>query len=517
MAGAVKNACDVSRPSLHRSYNIGLIFFGGIQDTLNYGVLILLTLLYSRRQNSLFTWVLKYSTLGFYCKRKFKCSGTQRFSNFLTIWTCLLNLMLIVLCNPSIVNPGPPNEKNITVMYQNVRGFVPFSCLGDSVMSLSTDKIIEFQSYVYNENPDVVILNETWLSKEHLDNELFPNDTYKVFRLDRSNKTHPPDALNPKKYKVKGGGVLVAVKANIEVETVKINSKSKAEILSISLKNRYTNICITTCYRVGTLGEQNLHEIENHLRNIASMKKYKAHIIIGDFNLSHTIWNGDGSSPIELERGFVDLFNDLGLTQIIEGPTHEKGKTLDLLLTNTVGVLNNVEILEKNCVCSSDHRGITFSIKMKVKSKATKKRIYNYKKANWDKLNEGLRSINWDRHLQYCDTETAWLRFKSILSHYIELNIPTITIKNRDRPFWYDSDTHNLCRKKERLRAKFKETNRAEDYKKYSQCRKDFKNLVREKMNSNFEDHDDPALISKNFWTRKINVKICTNSIYSEL
>ena len=195
--------------------------------------------------------------------------------DFISLWTTLLNLILIVLSNPSIINPGPP--KDISVIYQNVRGFVPFSCLGDSIMSLSTDKIIEFQSYIYNEKPDVVILNETWLSKEHLDNEMFPNDTYTVFRLDRSKRTHPPDPLDPKKFKARGGGVLIAVKANIEVETMKINSKSKAEILSVSLKNSSTNICITTCYRVGTLGEQNLNEIKKHLKNIASIKKYKAH------------------------------------------------------------------------------------------------------------------------------------------------------------------------------------------------------------------------------------------------
>ena len=190
----------------------------------------------------------------------------------------------------------------------------------------------------------------------------------------------------------------------------------------------------------------------------------------------------------------------MGLTQMVQNSTHEKGKILDLLLTNTTGIINNLEILDKNYVCSSDHFGIKFSIKTKVRTKVTKKRIYNYKKANWDRLNDSLKYVNWDHHLQHCDAETAWFRFKKILTHHLDLNIPTITIKSRDTPPWYDSETHHLCRKKERLRAKFKQTKQADDYKKYSQCRKDFKNLVREKMISNFEDHDDPALISKKFW-----------------
>ena len=80
-------------------------------------------------------------------------------------------------------------------------------------------------------------------------------------------------------------------------------------------------------------------------------------------------------------------------------------------------------------------------------------------------------------------------------------NIPTITLKNKFQPPWFDSDTHHLCRKKERLRAKAKETGRADDYKKFSECRKQFKNLVKTKMTANFEDDDDPALISKKFWS----------------
>ena len=81
-------------------------------------------------------------------------------------------------------------------------------------------------------------------------------------------------------------------------------------------------------------------------------------------------------------------------------------------------------------------------------------------------------------------------------------HIPTITVKNKDQPPWFDSDTHNICRKKERLRAKFKETGHESDYKRFSQCRKEFKELVKLKMRENIaDDDDDPALISKKFWS----------------
>ncbi|MCP4458099.1 MAG: hypothetical protein GY816_08775 [Cytophagales bacterium] len=270
-------------------------------------------------------------------------------------------------------------------------------------------------------------------------------------------------------------------------------------MLSIILKADNTNNCSSVCYRVGTLAEQNFNEIERHLRNVASRKKFKAHFVIGDFNLPEINWV-EGTSTTQLGQRFIDLFNDLGLTQMINKPTHDKGKILDILLSNLMGSIEKVEVLGKNEICSSDHFGIAFSIKMKFRKKVVKRKILNYKKANWEGLTNDLKHVKWDKHLN-CDAETGWSRFKNILFYHIHRRIPTITITDKDQPPWFDSEAYLLCLKKERLRAKFNETGLAIDYKKFSDCRAEFKNLFHEKMASNFNDEDDPALISKKFWS----------------
>ena len=115
-------------------------------------------------------------------------------------------------------------------------------------------------------------MNETWLLKHHNDIEIFPNNTYKVFRCDRSPKTHPPDKDNPNKFKTKGGGILIAVRADLDVKSTKLKlaCMPKAEIISIKLKfDNGKKICITTCYRVGTLGDPNYREIDKYLRSVA--------------------------------------------------------------------------------------------------------------------------------------------------------------------------------------------------------------------------------------------------------
>ena len=77
---------------------------------------------------------------------------------------------------------------------------------------------------------------------------------------------------------------------------------------------------------------------------MVSWRKFKADFVVGDFNLPEVNWS-DGVSPTLLGGRFIDLFNDLGLTQMINQPTHDKGKVLDLLLCNMIGVNVNSKVV----------------------------------------------------------------------------------------------------------------------------------------------------------------------------
>ena len=113
-----------------------------------------------------------------------------------------------------------------------------------------------------------------------------------------------------------------------------------------------------------------------------------------------------------------------------------------------IGVVENLAVLGKNEICSSDHFGITFNVKMKFRKKVIKRKILNYIKAYWIGLNNDLKSVRWDDHLN-CDAETGWFRFKKILFHHIHNRIPTITISDKDQPPWFDSDTYQPTGTKE--------------------------------------------------------------------
>ena len=133
-----------------------------------------------------------------------------------------LNFLQFFIVYPGISNPGPVTgnrRKDLSVFYQNVQGLIPFGSLTDQHPNLDIIKIYELQAYIFEKNPDIIILNETWLEPTILSSEIFPKQ-YNVFRLDRSPQSHPVDPLNPKKFRKNGGGVLTATIIKIRAGTL---------------------------------------------------------------------------------------------------------------------------------------------------------------------------------------------------------------------------------------------------------------------------------------------------------
>ena len=169
-------------------------------------------------------------------------------------WCTVANFFILILSIPDLNNPGPCNNNSqLSVFYQNVQGLIPFSQLNNPNPILDQTKIMEIHACVYEQEPDVIILNETWLKPTIENNEIIPTNLYRIFRTDRSTTSNPIDAEDPKKYKRNGGGVLIAIKSALVLSSNIINIKYKAEFLAVELTlDDKSKVIIATCYRVGT-------------------------------------------------------------------------------------------------------------------------------------------------------------------------------------------------------------------------------------------------------------------------
>ena len=453
-----------------------------------------------------FSWFLRNFLLPGKMNKVKYSSRFRRLVSLCILWVFSLNFILITLVNPSMLNPGP---NSLSVLYQNVQGLIPFSNLSSSHPLLDGNKISELQSFANIEQPDIIALNETWLKNSIASNEILPSSQYEVFRNDRTRKTHPQDPNNPKKFRENGGGVLLAVRSDLDATTTRIPVSLGAEMLAvkISFPNK-ESIVICTCYRVGTLGLPNHDVIVSYIRKLVSKKSPPKIYVIGDFNLPHTDWLSS-SSTVSIEQSFIDSFSDLSLSQLIMSPTHKSGNTLDILLSNYDNTIGNLNVCDPHSVCKSDHFPVTFSIKSSFSRKKTPKRkIYNFKKANWDMINRELCSIDW-KVLECLDPDLSWKLVKECIMNLVDRHIPKVTIKSEFQPPWFDSELFSSCRKKDRLRDKFKISGSISDELKFDTSRKDFKRLSSAKIRDNLFNSDDPALITKKFWS---HVKYQSNS-----
>ena len=64
----------------------------------------------------------------------------------------------------------------------------------------------------------------------------------------------------------------------------------------------------------------------------------------------------------------------------------------------------------------------------------------------------------------------------------MDVHIPKITIKSNFKPPWLDADCYEKCRGKERLIKKFKRTKALNDEIKFATCRREFKSMIRRKL-----------------------------------
>ena len=154
---------------------------------------------------------------------------------------------------------------------------------------------------------------------------------------------------------------MIAINSSLDMNAKQLKTNVNAEILSVTLTLKNSKkLCITTCYRVGTLQDRNFNEISNHIYNISSNKAITKHILIGDFNLDTVNWN-DICTNNSLHRKFLTLFEDNCLTQLLHSPTHYRGNLLDLVLTDAPQIIKNIYIADHDKFVKSDHYAVNFA------------------------------------------------------------------------------------------------------------------------------------------------------------
>lgn len=223
----------------------------------------------------------------------------------------------------------------------------------------TTQSVIAQIDHVLNiEKIDIAFIAETFLLPSH-DFEL---TNFKCHRSDRNSH---------------GGGVLIAIRDNIEYKCLPNYSTTVAENISIEIVIEKKTVVFTAAYVP--------KYTTNFSRDIKKMTPdSKNFIILGDFNAKHIAWN-----CLSNNRAGKVLHNMLHNSNFVihhpDSYTHyphcgNRPSTIDFALTNSPMLFSNIYTLDN--VLPSDHQPVVcivegFSIENKVNHKP------NYEKADW--------------------------------------------------------------------------------------------------------------------------------------
>jgi hypothetical protein len=215
-------------------------------------------------------------------------------------------------------------------------------------------------------NADFIVGVETWLDSSTPTSAL-ENKKYSVIsRKDRSTK----NADSGKKKK--GGGVIVWAKTTTcAVEEQVLSGQNLAEVCVISTWTNFGQWLIIGMYRPpGSTAEE--AAVEAIIDNLNRDGCYSKVIVCGDMN-DHC------------KDSLFSTMNKLGLKQCVHQATRQ-GRTLDMLFTDT---LLKPKIDIKPSI--SDHHSVisTFKACLNI-SQQTRRCYFDYKNANWSKLNTQL-------------------------------------------------------------------------------------------------------------------------------
>lgn len=187
---------------------------------------------------------------------------------------------------------------------------------------------------------DVVTITETWLHNGHNNNEFF-SEKYNIFRKDR---------IDSMVGESRGGGVLIAVKNEIDCDEYSIPEMKDLEAICVKIPLQTGNLFIYCLY---IQPSANMDIYNSHVNAIRGLQVGSNDLLVvaGDFNLPNINWveNDDSYDLIPLigesesmksniSRHVTTAMTELGLSQLNEA-INSSGNVLDLIYTNVPELL----------------------------------------------------------------------------------------------------------------------------------------------------------------------------------
>ncbi|XP_075162973.1 uncharacterized protein LOC142235596 [Haematobia irritans] len=316
----------------------------------------------------------------------------------------------------------------------------------------------------------IIAFTETWLQPNVYDMEILCSK-YRIYRRDRE--------INEKKS---GGGVLVAVSAEIPSEQIQIQDITGIEIVIVKVLLKNMSLLISCSYIPPSSNDeiysQHVSAISSASQSLLSSSDTL--IVLGDFNLPYVSWLHSSESesliPVisnSISNNFLHSLLNLGLFQIND-IFNSHGRLLDLVFVNRTF---NISLESCHALTQPEDRYHPTIILHLAAPNLTRSRYTNsnreycFAKTNYTILNSLLSAVNWDDILDSNDITELASRFYSILQDCISKSVPRIIINDNSGPPWNTRVLSKLKNQKNKMYKRLKKSGSALDFSTYSIAR----------------------------------------------
>lgn len=258
---------------------------------------------------------------------------------------------------------------------------------------------------------EIILVCETWLSKEITNVMLLGSSNYELFRCDRNGRA--------------GGGCAIFVLSSIKVSPVTCETGVEICCVDISMGN-----CALRCavfYRPPNSGKKGMSALCRCISKLR-LSSDSEFLCIGDGNAGKIDWKQqiceDG-----LESLLMEMSSALNLTQLITQPTRGNN-ILDIALTSDMSTISKCWVSVP--FLFSDHNSIKMEIPFDIPcTLQTTRKVRNYRKGDYDKFSQELQSFNWQLLYFECgDVESFWRFLHCFLMECVSRFVPFTTISS---------------------------------------------------------------------------------------
>ncbi|MEW8544911.1 MAG: reverse transcriptase family protein [Candidatus Thiodiazotropha sp.] len=404
----------------------------------------------------------------------------------LVSWTSFL----ILLSGDIELNPGPDSvggstdsdtsssisslhmlSNHLSIMHLNIQSIVPKLDL------------IKCETDAY----DVLIFSESWLNPQVKNDKIILENFWPPFRTDRCDRP--------------GGGVAIYVRETFSCKRRPDLEMRGLEAVWVEIQIKSRKILVGGFYRPPNSNIAYFDRIKESIDRAYNTGLIDIYIL-GDFNSNMYIANNNKMR---------DLIQEFNLKQLINEPTHfteHSSSLIDLILVRNENNVLMSEVADTFIPNQIRYHCPTILLLKFLRPiyKTFKRRIWNYKLANFDQYREILSDLNLDEKLHTnTDINVNVQQITDALTVAAEQSIPNkiVTIRPAQHP-WITCHIKKLIRKRKRNFRKFKRTSNIRFWENYKTLRNQTVSEIRKSKQDYFNKLDTllstDTLNTKLFW-----------------